>query len=84
MKSMTAEQRNHMLLCDPVSSVIPKMAVPTIISQLIVLIYNLADTWFIGQTDDPYMVAAAALYSPQSFVTVVCTQPPVLLGFWSP
>ena len=28
MKSMTAEQRNHMLLCDPVSSVIPKMAVP--------------------------------------------------------
>ena len=39
------------------------MAVPTIISQLIVLIYNLADTWFIGQTDDPYMVAAAALVS---------------------
>ena len=39
------------------------MAVPTIISQLIVLIYNLADTWFIGQTDNPYMVAAAALVS---------------------
>ena len=45
MKSMTAEQRNHMLLCDPVSSVIPKMAVPTIISMLITNIYNMADTF---------------------------------------
>ena len=26
------------------------MAFPTIISQLITLIYNLADTWFVGQT----------------------------------
>ena len=33
MKSITAEQRNHMLLCDPVSRVIPKLAVPTIISM---------------------------------------------------
>ena len=29
------------------------MAIPTIISQLIALIYNIADTWFIGQTDNP-------------------------------
>ena len=38
-----------------------KMAIPTIISQLITLIYNIADTWFIGQTDNPYMVAASSL-----------------------
>ena len=37
------------------------MAIPTIISQLIALVYNVADTWFIGQTDNPYMVAASAL-----------------------
>ena len=42
---MTAEQRNHMLLCDPVSRVIPKLAVPTIISMLITNIYNMADTY---------------------------------------
>ena len=47
----------------PVFQALTVMAVPTIISQLIVLIYNLADTWFIGQTDNPYMVAAAALVS---------------------
>ena len=37
------------------------MALPTIASQLIILIYNLADTWFIGRTNDPYMVGASSL-----------------------
>ena len=32
MKSMTAQERNNMLLNDPVSRVIPKLAIPTIIS----------------------------------------------------
>lgn len=40
------------------------MAVPTVIGQLIILIYNLADTFFIGRTDNPYMVGAAALILP--------------------
>lgn len=37
------------------------LAIPTIISQLITMIYNLADTYFIGMTGDPYKVAAASL-----------------------
>ena len=37
------------------------MAIPTILSQLVVLIYNLADTFFIGSTDNPYMVAGSSL-----------------------
>lgn len=37
------------------------MAIPTVASQLVVLIYNLADTWFIGRTNDPYMIAASSL-----------------------
>ena len=37
------------------------MAVPTIASQLIILIYNLADTWFIGRTNNPYMIGASSL-----------------------
>lgn len=45
----------------PVPSALAKMAVPTVVSQLITLIYNIADTWFIGQTDNPYMVAASSL-----------------------
>ena len=32
------------------------MVVPAVISQLIVLIYNMADTFYVGQTNNPYMV----------------------------
>ena len=45
----------------PVPRALLKMAIPTIISQLITLIYNIADTWFIGRTGNPYMVAASSL-----------------------
>lgn len=45
----------------PVPAALAKMAVPTIVSQLITLVYNVADTWFIGQTNNPYMVAASSL-----------------------
>ena len=45
----------------PVGKALLTMAVPTIISQLITMIYNLADTFFIGLSDDPYKVAAASV-----------------------
>lgn len=45
----------------PVPKALATLAVPTIISQLITMIYNLADTFFIGRTNDPYKVAASSL-----------------------
>ena len=45
------------------------MAIPTIISQLITLVYNIADTWFIGRTDNPYRVAAASLVATVFLMT---------------
>ena len=40
------------------------MALPTIFSQIIVLIYNMADTFYVGRTGNPYMVAGASLILP--------------------
>ena len=48
----------------PVKQAVLKMAVPTVIGQLIVLVYNLADTFFVGRTGNPYMVAGASLILP--------------------
>ncbi len=48
----------------PVSKAVYTMAIPTIIGQLIVLVYNMADTFFIGRTNDPYMVAGVSLILP--------------------
>lgn len=55
------EDKKALFETAPVLRALTVMAVPTIVSQLIVLIYNVADTWFIGQTDNPYMVAASSL-----------------------
>lgn len=38
--------------------------IPSIVSMIMVLIYNLADTFFIGQTNNAYMVAAVSLATP--------------------
>ena len=45
----------------PVPRALATLAIPTIISQLITMIYNLADTFFIGMRNDPRMVAAASV-----------------------
>lgn len=47
------------------------MALPAIASQLITLIYNVADTWFVGRTNNPYMVAACSLVLPVYMLTIV-------------
>lgn len=48
----------------PVSRAVMTMAIPTMISMLVVVIYNMADTFFIGQTGDPMQVAAVSLATP--------------------
>lgn len=48
----------------PVPRAVATLAIPTIISQVVTMIYNLADTFFIGQIGDPAMVAAVSLVSP--------------------
>lgn len=52
----------------PVGKALMTMALPTILSQLITMIYNLADTFFIGMSNDPYKVAAASIVSILFFV----------------
>ena len=37
------------------------MVLPTVASQMILLVYNIADTWFIGRTNNPSMIAASNL-----------------------
>ena len=46
--TQSQEQRRMMMLNEPISRVIPKMAVPTIVAFLITSIYSLADTYFVS------------------------------------
>ena len=54
-------EKNRLFEQEKPSKALAVMALPTIASQIIVLVYNLADTWFIGRTNNPYMVGASAL-----------------------
>ena len=57
--------QNESLFQDaPVSSAVFHMAIPTVISSLILVVYNMADTFFVGQTHDAYQVAAVSLTNP--------------------
>lgn len=56
---------NDDLFCEmPVRRAVLSLAVPTVISQIITVIYNMADTFFIGQLNDPNQVAAATVAMP--------------------
>ena len=48
----------------PVLKAIVIMGVPTVITQLINIIYNYADTWFVGRTGNPAMVASMSVTMP--------------------
>ncbi len=56
-----AVNKKEMFEILPVPQALAAMAVPTIISQLITLIYNMVDAFFIGQTGNSFMVAAISL-----------------------
>ena len=58
-------QKNKQLFEEaPVLKAVVALEVPTVISQLITVVYNMADTYFVGQTGDPNQVAAASICLP--------------------
>lgn len=61
---MNANKNTALFETMPVPEAVRTMAVPAVIGQLIILIYNMADTFFIGRTNNPDMVAAASLILP--------------------
>ena len=48
----------------PIPVAVMTLAVPTIITQLINIIYNFADTWYVGRTGNAAMVAALSVSMP--------------------
>ncbi len=58
------ETRDELFESAPVSRAVATMAIPSIITTLVAVVYNLADTFFIGQTGDAIQVAAVSLAFP--------------------
>ncbi|MCC8101801.1 MAG: MATE family efflux transporter [Clostridiales bacterium] len=60
--------RNEQMLNDPIEKVIPRLAVPTIISMLITSIYNMADTFFVSQLGTSASGAVGIVYSAMAMI----------------
>ena len=48
----------------PVPQAVLKLVIPTMLGMIVTIIYNMVDTFFVGQTGDPMQVAAVSLASP--------------------
>lgn len=60
---MTAEKRTEIFEKAPIKKAVIKQIIPAIAGQMIALIYNLADTYFVGMLDDPNQTAAIMIVS---------------------
>lgn len=48
----------------PIPKAVMQLSVPTVLSSLVMVIYNLADTYFVGMMNDPVQNAAVTLAAP--------------------
>jgi len=72
---MTKEERRQKILTEPILPLLIRTSVPTIIGMLVMTIYNLTDTFFIGRLGNKSMTAAIGISF--SFVSMIQA-----LGFW--
>ena len=70
LKETTTSDREDVFRNLPIPQALRVMILPAVTSQLIVLIYNMADTFYVGQTDNPYMVAGTSLILPVFNITL--------------
>lgn len=61
---MVNEQKIILFERTPVPKAVATLAVPTILSSLVMVLYNLADTYFVGILNDPVQNAAVTLAAP--------------------
>ena len=64
----TQEERHEMLVNGPIETVIPKLAIPTIISMMVSSIYNTADTFFVSQIGTSASGAVGVIFSAMAII----------------
>lgn len=58
------DNKEELFESTPIPKAVAKLAIPTIAASLVMVIYNLADTFFVGALNDPVSTSAVALAAP--------------------
>ncbi len=64
MASRSEQEKIQLFEHTPVPSAVMQMAIPTVASSLVMVLYSLADTYFVGILNDSAATAAVTLASP--------------------
>lgn len=57
-------ERNELFERCPIPQAVSKLSIPTVIGMLVMVIYNMADTFFVGMTNDVNQVASVTVTMP--------------------
>ncbi len=68
---MESNNRFRDLTETPVKKLIPRLAVPTIISMLVTALYNAADTFFVGRISTEAIAAVGLSFSVMAFIQAI-------------
>ena len=61
---MQDERKTILFEHTPIPKAVAQLAIPTILSSLVMVIYNLADTYFVGMLNNSVQNAAVTLAAP--------------------
>ena len=61
---MQTNDKTYLFEQMPIARAVMNLSIPTILSSLVMVLYNLADTYFVGMLSDPIQNAAVTLASP--------------------
>lgn len=67
-KTSVADSQFDKMINEPVSKLIAKLAVPTVISMLVTSIYNMADTFFVSQINTQASAAVGIVFPIMSII----------------
>ena len=58
------DNKEELFESTPIPKAVATLAIPTIAASIVMVIYNLADTFFVGALNDPISTSAVALAAP--------------------
>ena len=61
---MQDSEKTRLFEQTPIPKAVAQLAIPTILSALVMVLYNLADTYFVGMLNEPIENAAVTLAAP--------------------
>ena len=64
MKKNPTSDKTYLFESMPISQAVMKLCIPSVAGMLVMVLYSLADTFFVGKLNDPIQNAAVTLAGP--------------------